>query len=104
MDLFSFIPQVSEVLQFLQDREISSVIVTNGHHEVQREKLKACKAFDYFPKDQIIIGGEEVLNGKEEKPAATIFLKACQIVGCEPHEAIHVGDNLATDIQASRFI
>ena len=44
--------------------------------------------------DHIIIGGEE----PEQKPAVSIFEKALRLAGCEAHEAIHVGDSLASDI------
>ena len=33
--------------------------------------------------------------------AVSIFQKALQLAGCEPHEAIHVGDNLVADIQGA---
>jgi len=41
---------------------------------------------------------EEVLAGRPEKPAASIFLKACEMVGVQPSEAVHVGDSLKADI------
>ena len=64
---------------------------------MQRDKIVACNAEALFPK--IIVGGEEVLEGRPEKPAASIFMKACEMAGCEPAEAIHVGDSVASDIQ-----
>ena len=33
-----------------------------------------------------------------EKPAPGIFLAACEKAGCEPHELMHVGDSLETDV------
>jgi len=44
--------------------------------------------------DHIIIGGQE----PEEKPAVSIFEKALKLANCQAHEAIHVGDSLASDI------
>jgi N-acylneuraminate-9-phosphatase len=49
--------------------------------------------------ENIIVGGEEVLAGRKEKPDRGIFMKACKYVGCLPSEAIHVGDSLGADIQ-----
>ena len=49
--------------------------------------------------DRILVGGEEVLAGRKEKPDPGIFLKACELAGCTPAEAIHVGDSLTTDVQ-----
>ena len=48
--------------------------------------------------DGILVGGEEVLAGRKEKPDPGIFLKACELAGCTPAEAIHVGDSLTTDV------
>jgi N-acylneuraminate-9-phosphatase len=39
-----------------------------------------------------------VLAGRPEKPAQSIFLKACALVGVSPAEAVHVGDSLTTDV------
>lgn len=75
------------------------MIITNGHHQVQRDKLAACKAEELF--QHIILGGEEVLEGRPEKPAESIFQKACGLAGVEPGEAIHVGDSLGTDVQGA---
>ena len=44
---------------------------------------------------------EEIEQGGAEKPAASIFLKACDMAACKPHEAIHVGDSLLADIQGA---
>ena len=75
------------------------LIITNGHAQVQRDKLAACRANEFFSNPHIIVGGEEVSAGNEEKPAAGIFFKACKVAGCQPNQAIHVGDNLETDVQ-----
>jgi FMN phosphatase YigB (HAD superfamily) len=97
---FPFMPEVAGMLQHLASKNIAAVIITNGHHKVQRDKLAACDAAALFPEPaKVIVGGEEVLEGREEKPAVTIFAKACEAAGCTPEEAIHVGDSLATDVQ-----
>lgn len=97
---FPFMPEVPGMLRHLAAKGIAAVIITNGHHKVQRDKLAACDAAGLFPDpEKIIVGGEEVLEGREEKPAATIFAKACGVAGCAPEEAIHVGDSLGSDIQ-----
>ncbi|MCA2442349.1 MULTISPECIES: HAD-IA family hydrolase, partial [Vibrio] len=44
--------------------------------------------------DHIIVGGDE----PEEKPAASIFQKALNLVDIKPEEALHIGDSLAADI------
>ena len=44
-----------------------------AHTQIQHEKLKACKAADWFK--NIIVGGDEVVAGRKEKPDKAIFLK-----------------------------
>ena len=63
---------------------------------MQRDKITAIRAGDLFT--WVINGGEEVVEGRKEKPDASVFHKACKMVGCEPSEAVHVGDSLSTDI------
>jgi len=88
---------VKELIEYIQTKGLQTCIITNGHHRVQRDKLEACNAYELF--ENIIVGGEEVLSGREEKPSEGIFIKACKYVGCLPSEAIHVGDSLGADIQ-----
>ena len=40
---------------------------------MQRDKLEACSAYTLF--ENIIVGGEEVLAGRKEKPDRGILLK-----------------------------
>mmetsp|Transcript_37249 Transcript_37249/g.71422 ORF Transcript_37249/g.71422 Transcript_37249/m.71422 type:complete len:245 (-) Transcript_37249:231-965(-) len=94
---FPFVSGTQEMVEELEAKGIQTVIITNGHHHVQKEKLKACAANKIFK--NIIIGGDEVLAGRKEKPAPEIFQKACDMVGVAPNEAVHVGDSLSTDVQ-----
>mmetsp|Transcript_10292 Transcript_10292/g.43792 ORF Transcript_10292/g.43792 Transcript_10292/m.43792 type:complete len:564 (-) Transcript_10292:55-1746(-) len=95
-----FAPGAREAVAHARARGLALVMITNGHHRVQRDKLAAVRAHELFPDpNSIIVGGEEVLRGGEEKPSRSIFLKGCGVAGCAPHEAAHVGDSLATDVQ-----
>jgi N-acylneuraminate-9-phosphatase len=97
---FPFMPEVPATLGHLASRGLRTVVITNGHHRVQRNKLAACRAHELFPDPrQIIVGGEEVLAGRPEKPHPSIFRLACGVANCEPSEAIHVGDSLSADVQ-----
>ena len=42
----------------LQAKGVRVVIITNGHHEVQRQKIVACEAEKLFGKNIIVGGGE----------------------------------------------
>eukprot|EP00873_Tetraselmis_striata_P010916 jgi/Tetstr1/431180/TSEL_020892.t1 len=94
--LFEFVDGVEDMVKELEAAGLAVVIITNGHHKVQRDKLEACNAYRLF--HHIIVGGEEVYGGRMEKPDAAIFHKACQYVGCSASEAVHVGDSLGSDI------
>ncbi|BDA48649.1 N-acylneuraminate-9-phosphatase [Coccomyxa sp. Obi] len=88
---------VKDMIQELRQQGLKAIIITNGHPEIQRGKLERLQAALLF--DGILVGGEEIAAGGEEKPAASIFLKACQLAQCLPSEAVHIGDSLAADIQ-----
>jgi len=89
---FHFSASVSEMLVVLA-QEYRLAVITNGPGLIQRPKLEACRASDFFP--HILVSGEFGLA----KPAPEIFHEACRLVGCKPSDAIHVGDSLAADIQ-----
>ena len=102
MNDFPFMLEVPDVVAHLRKRGLRVVVITNGHHVVQRDKLAACAAHVLFPEPEtIIVGGEEVLAGRLEKPHESIFLRACDVAGCAPNQAVHVGDSLAADVQVS---
>ena len=75
---------VQEMIAKMRADSIHTVIITNGHAEIQQTKLKACKAVDLF--NGILVGGEEVLAGRHEKPHPSIFLAACKLSNCQPEE------------------
>lgn len=88
---FDFYPGIREFL--IEARKyFTLIVITNGPEYSQLPKVETVNLSDYV--DHIIIGGQE----PEQKPAVSIFEKALSLAGCEPHEAIHVGDNLAADI------
>ena len=97
MGTFPLYDCVKDLTEYIKSKGLETCIITNGHHRVQRDKLEACKAYTLF--ENIIVGGEEVLAGRKEKPDGSIFVKACKYAGCLPSEAIHVGDSLGADIQ-----
>lgn len=91
LEVFDFYPGIKDFL--LEARKsFSLVVITNGPEFSQIPKVKAVNLADYV--DHIIIGGQE----PEEKPSKSIFYKALKLANCKAHEAIHVGDSLASDI------
>ncbi|EJL6402329.1 HAD-IA family hydrolase [Vibrio parahaemolyticus] len=91
MGAFTFFPGVKEMLTDLR-KHYKLVVITNGPIFSQHSKLKATQMDEWV--DHIIVGGEE----PEEKPAASIFQKALNLVDVKPEEALHIGDSLAADI------
>jgi len=91
LDAFDFFPGI---LEFLAEARkfFCLVVITNGPEFSQIPKVEAVNLAEHV--DHIIIGGQE----PEQKPARSIFVKALKLANCEAHEAIHVGDSLATDI------
>jgi len=88
---FKFYPGIPEFLA--ETRKLFTlVVITNGPEYSQIPKVQAINLAAHV--DYIIIGGQE----PEQKPARSIFDKALKLANCEAHEAIHVGDSLATDI------
>lgn len=73
---------LQEMIAKMRADGIHTVIITNGHAEIQQTKLRACKAVELF--DGILVGGEEVLAGRHEKPHPSIFLAACRLSKCQP--------------------
>ena len=71
------------------------VVITNGPEFSQVPKVERVNLAEHV--DHIIIGGQE----PEEKPAPSIFYKALKLANCEAHEAVHVGDSLATGISGA---
>ncbi|HSG60047.1 MAG TPA: HAD family hydrolase [Pseudomonadales bacterium] len=91
---FDFYPGIKEFL--IDARQyFTTVVITNGPEHSQLPKLATVQMEDYV--DFIIVGGQE----PAQKPAVSIFEKALGLAGCEAHEAIHVGDSLAADIQGA---
>ena len=91
IDAFDFYPGITDFLAEAR-KHFTLVVITNGPEFSQVPKVEKIELAEHV--DHIIIGGQE----PEQKPAASIFYKALKLAGCEAHEAIHVGDSLASDI------
>jgi N-acylneuraminate-9-phosphatase len=73
-------------------------VLTNGAPAMQRAKLTATGLGACF--QQVFVGGE-FAHGK---PDEAIFRAALAAAGCQPDEAIHVGDSLAHDVAGARAV
>ena len=95
LNAFHFYPGIVEFLAEAR-KLFTLVVITNGPEYSQVPKVEAINLAEHV--DHIIIGGQE----PEQKPARSIFDKALRLANCAAHEAIHVGDSLATDIAGAR--
>jgi len=75
--------------------EYSLAIVTNNSSAEQHAKLKHLGIAGHF---KALAISEEV---GATKPDARIYYAALDQLGCEPHEAVMVGDNLYADVQGA---
>lgn len=91
LEALDFYPGIVEFLESAR-QALTLVVITNGPAFSQIPKVEAIKLKEHV--DHIIIGGQE----PEQKPARSIFDKALKLANCEPHEVIHVGDSLVSDI------
>ncbi|BHH82703.1 HAD family hydrolase [Desulforhopalus sp. 52FAK] len=91
---FAFFPGTIEMLGRLR-KTYKLVLISNGPLFSQKVKVEKVEMTQHV--DHILIGGAL----KRQKPHPSIFMLACQKVGCHPSEAIHVGDKLDADIQGA---
>ncbi|MDX2220330.1 MAG: HAD-IA family hydrolase [Burkholderiales bacterium] len=75
--------------------EYSLAIVTNNSSAEQHAKLKHLGIAGYF---KALAISEEV---GATKPDARIYYAALDQLGCEPHEAVMLGDNLHADVRGA---
>lgn len=95
LNAFDFYPGIQAFL--VEARKLFTlVVITNGPEFSQVPKVEQVNLAEHV--DHIIIGGQE----PEEKPAPSIFNKALKLAHCQPHEVVHVGDSLASDIAGAR--
>jgi len=87
-------PEVHHVLSDVR-RHAYLGLITDGFKTLQRAKLVRFKLLDYF--DGIFIS-EEV---RCSKPFPAIFRAALKRAGCEPDEAVMVGDNPNADVRGA---
>ncbi|CAL9201071.1 uncharacterized protein LOC135631678 [Musa acuminata AAA Group] len=88
-------PDAGNAFRALRKAGVKTAIVSNFDTRL-RPLLQALKCDHWF--DAVAVSAEVAA----EKPNPTIFLKACELLGVKPEEAVHVGDDRRNDIWGAR--
>ncbi|CAN1160542.1 Haloacid dehalogenase-like hydrolase domain-containing protein 3 [Linum perenne] len=88
-------PEAGKVFDAIRKAGVKVAIVSNFDTRL-RPLLRALNCDSWF--DAVAVSAEV----SAEKPNPTIFLKACELLGVNPEDAVHVGDDRRNDIWGAR--
>ncbi|XP_009797409.1 uncharacterized protein LOC107822477 [Nicotiana tabacum] len=88
-------PNAERVFNALRTAGVKLAVVSNFDTRL-RPVLRALNCDHWF--DAVAVSAEV----EAEKPNPTIFLKACELLGVNPEDAVHVGDDRRNDIWGAR--
>ncbi|KAK4796348.1 hypothetical protein SAY86_028674 [Trapa natans] len=88
-------PDAERVFKALKRAGVKLAVVSNFDTRL-KPVLRALNCEHWF--DAVAVSAEV----EAEKPNPTIFLKACELLGVKPEDAVHVGDDRRNDIWGAR--
>jgi phosphoglycolate phosphatase/AHBA synthesis associated protein len=80
-------PEAAPLLTALREKGLPLAVVTNTVSALAKEILEAAKLEGYF--DTVVCADEVPFA----KPAPDLVLRACSLLGIEPHAALMIGDS-----------
>ncbi len=92
---FSAYPDAIPALGALRDRGLRLIVVSNWDCSLSRV-LERCGL------GELLDGTITSAEAGSRKPAPAIFERALELAGCEPEEALHVGDTAEEDVAGAR--
>ena len=98
-------PDAEQILIYLQDKKIMTGLITDGCSQVQHAKINAIAMLRSM---DVILATDDL--GKDEtgkpycKPNPYVYQYCLEKLGCEPSEAVYVGDNPAKDFHGARSL
>jgi putative hydrolase of the HAD superfamily len=92
---FSAFPDAAPVLHVLRARGLRLVVCSNWDCSLP-DVLASCGLLELV--DGVVASA--VVGA--DKPAPLVFERALALCGCEPHEALHVGDSPVADVEGAR--
>ncbi|KAI7992931.1 Haloacid dehalogenase-like hydrolase domain-containing protein 3 [Camellia lanceoleosa] len=88
-------PDAEKVFKTLRNAGVKLAVVSNFDTRL-RPVLRALNCDYWF--DVVAVSAEV----EAEKPNPTIFIKACELLGVKPEDAVHVGDDRRNDLWGAR--
>ncbi|KAI0497456.1 hypothetical protein KFK09_020683 [Dendrobium nobile] len=88
-------PDAEKVFEAVREAGVKVAVVSNFDTRL-RPLLRALKCDQWF--DAVAVSAEVAA----EKPNPTIFIRACELLGVKPEDAVHVGDDRRNDIWGAR--
>ena len=89
---------VREVLRALAETDLICGIISSGRSIKQLEKLIRLKIYRYIDRQAIFISDEMGIG----KPNPKLYLRAAEVTGVKPEEAVYVGDHPINDMDAAK--
>jgi putative hydrolase of the HAD superfamily len=90
-------PSIVEILDFLHERKIQTLIITNGPSAHQRNKIKNLGLEPYFTPNEVIISDEVGIA----KPDRGIFKLAEERFHIDRNHAWYIGDSYSADMMGA---